>query len=355
MFDANSGWAWAGVNDGSRDHLLRTTDGGQTWSDLSPRAFPYSRGRSFFLDAQTAWLSTFDANTNSAGLIHTTDGGKSWTVFDQIVGPDANYHFLNQTYGWAETADIGAGNALLRVFETMDGGKSWKPLVINPEHPEANLPAGTIHLCNICGDALNFYPPSRVVTTFGDLATAPGGALRFSITMNLGRTWQDLNLPLPSNKLSTGLVEPGSPIFFDRMNGLLPAVTMKQNADGSTFDFSVLFVYATSDGGLTWFMRPALVRDVDAYHPQLDIVSVKDWFVPCGSNLCVTHDGALGWLTITPGIDFGREGTDRYLTQLAFVDVSHGWAIISDKDTSHLYRTMDGGSTWDELPVNVLP
>src|SRR6184192_2845342 len=40
MLDATNGWAWSNGVEG-RYWLLRTTDGGQTWSDVTPRTFPY--------------------------------------------------------------------------------------------------------------------------------------------------------------------------------------------------------------------------------------------------------------------------------------------------------------------------
>jgi photosystem II stability/assembly factor-like uncharacterized protein len=353
MFDAKHGWAWASAATGP-DHLLLTSDGGETWSDRTPSAASNSRAGGFFLDAQRAWLSTFDQTSGSSGLLRTTDGGKSWTAFTQAPAPDANYHFLNPIDGYAETADVGAGNAYIRVFESMDGGMTWNPVLINSPQPDASLPPGVIHLCNICGDALSYYPPSTVILTYGDLASDPGGAVRLSITKDLGKSWLNSKLPLPSSKLAAGLIEPSAPVFFDGLHGLLPAISMKQNAAG-TFDFQFLFIYSTTDGGLTWSLKPGLVPNVTLLRSQIVWVSPRDAFVPCGHDLCVTHDGALSWQFVTPNIDLGAEGTDRYLIQTAFVDVSTGWMVIAQKDTNILYKTTDGGSTWNEVPLKIVP
>jgi photosystem II stability/assembly factor-like uncharacterized protein len=353
MIDVDRGWGWASNGNGP-DLLLLTADGGLTWSDRSPSNYPYTRAGSSFLNGTTAWLSSFDQNSNSSGLVRTTDGGKTWARFDQTVAPDAGYHFLNDTYGYGETADVGAGNAYVRVFESMDRGMTWNPVIINPPNADVGLPAGVIHLCNICGDHLNYYPPSRVIITYGDLATDPGGAVRLSVSKDLGKAWLNLKLPLPSSKLAAGLIEPSTPVFFDALNGVLPAISVKQNAAG-TFDFQFLFIYATRDGGLTWSLRPGLVPNIDAYHPQIVFVSSQNAFVACGHDLCVTHDGALTWQFVTPNIDIGAEGTDRYLLQIAFVDASSGWMVIAQKDTNILYKTKDGGSTWTEVPLKIVP
>ena len=79
MIDATNGWAWSNGVEGQY-LLLRTTDGGQTWRDVTPRAFPYLEGGGWFRDSQTAWVSTLDRTTYSGGLLRTTDGGKSWAV-----------------------------------------------------------------------------------------------------------------------------------------------------------------------------------------------------------------------------------------------------------------------------------
>ena len=84
MIDARNGWAWSSGDEYSNllqnTLLLHTSDGGRTWQDRTPRAFPYSTVGSCFLDSQTAWVSTLNRNTNVGGLLHTTDGGKSWSV-----------------------------------------------------------------------------------------------------------------------------------------------------------------------------------------------------------------------------------------------------------------------------------
>ena len=75
MLDATNGWAWSNGVEGQY-LLLRTTDGGQTWMDRTPRAFPHIGGGGCFLDAQTAWVSTLDRKTHGGGLLRTVDGGK---------------------------------------------------------------------------------------------------------------------------------------------------------------------------------------------------------------------------------------------------------------------------------------
>src|SRR5437899_2352915 len=53
MLDATNGWAWSNGLDG-QNLLLRTTDGGQTWMDRTPRAFPHAGGGGLRVEKATA-------------------------------------------------------------------------------------------------------------------------------------------------------------------------------------------------------------------------------------------------------------------------------------------------------------
>ncbi len=92
---------------------------------------------------------------------------------------------------------------------------------------------------------------------------------------------------------------------------------------------------------------------------QADLVSARDIFVRAGPNLRVTHDGAKSWQTVKSSLNFGPATVDRAVLQIDFVDATHGWAVISDNfsqspdGTYCLYRTLDGGATWTNLPVKI--
>ena len=373
MLDATSGWAWSNGVEGQY-LLLRTTDGGQTWSDVTPRTFPYSEYGGWFLDSQTAWVSTLDRKTYSGGLLRTTDGGKSWSVLVKegaapfkCLTAGSRCHFFNTNHGVANTAEFGLGNAYYRYFETHDGGTTWTPVIITSPYPDNDLPPGTIHLCNLCGDGISYYPPTKVIITHGDQGDEqPKGAVRLSLSMNLGKSWRDLRLPVPE-KYRDGLAGPLSPVFFDDKNGLLPAHILKRNAD-HTLAYSALVFYVTDDGGSTWTARPGILEHASSYTQwsfagQFDVVSLRDVFVRGGPNLYVTSDGARSWRTVKPNIDFGLEGakSKRDMSRMDFVDTTHGWVVIYDIINDYpysrysLYKTSDGGSTWTELALKIVP
>jgi len=171
MLDATSGWAWSNGVEGQYS-LLRTTDGGQTWSDVTPRTFPYLECRAWFFNSRTAWVSTLDRKTYSGGLLRTTDGGKSESVlvkegtapFQCLTAEGSNCEFLNANHVVARTADYGLGSVYVRFFETQDGGMTWTPVII----------------------------------TVGDMADEKAkGAVSLSLSTNLGKSWRELKLPVP--------------------------------------------------------------------------------------------------------------------------------------------------------------
>jgi len=376
MLDATSGWAWSNGVEGQYS-LLRTTDGGQTWSDVTPRTFPYLECRAWFFNSRTAWVSTLDRKTYSGGLLRTTDGGKSWSVlvkegtapFQCLTAEGSNCEFLNAYHVVARTADYGLGSVYVRFFETQDGGMTWTPVIITSPYPDNSLPPSTIHLCNMCGGGISYYPPTKVIITVGDMADEKAkGAVSFSLSTNLGKSWRELKLPVP-DQYRDGLALPLSPVFFGSTSGLLPVHLLKRNDDTTNayiYAYSVLVFYATDDGGNTWTARPGIIeltsdRKTWSFGSHVDVVSLKDVFVRGGLNLYVTRDGARSWRTIKPNIDFGPEGSNWDVSRMDFVDANHGWIVISDNRTFApfgnypLFKTSDGGSTWTELPLKIVP
>ena len=86
MMDAATGWAAGGVND-DRAHILTTSNGGETWRDVTPPE-PVTENASilavaaFFLDADTGWAAFQRAPTAEGFLApivwRTTDRGETW-------------------------------------------------------------------------------------------------------------------------------------------------------------------------------------------------------------------------------------------------------------------------------------
>lgn len=359
MLDTRNGWAQADGPEGFR--VLRTTDGARTWKDVTPCPFSYDAWECEFAKAQTAWISIHDRKTGSAGLLLTTNGGKSWAQVPAPFGyfTEASHcRFFNGHFGIARVGDFGAGNAYYNFCETQDGGMTWKSVDVIPRHPDPSpsISSGTFHLCNLCGDDVVYYPPGKFIITCGDSGDEkPNGCVRLSVSADSGKSWRDLQLPLP-DEWRDGQTTPLPPVFFGTRNGLLPVQVFKQDDNSRTY--VALLFYRTSDSGNTWAPgHPTLELRSGLTKNDFDIISLNDIVVRSGGNLNVTHDGARTWQTVKPNIDFGLEGSRRDVTQMDFVDVMHGWIIISDNSkfsrygNFSLYKTSNGGKTWMELPL----
>jgi hypothetical protein len=188
-----------------------------------------------------------------------------------------------------------------------------------------------------------------VVITYGDLASDPGGAVRLSVSTDLGQHWTDLNLPLPDPKYADGLVAPRSPVFFGD-EGLLPVSIGKYNADG-TLAYSILATYVTHDGGQSWSQAAAILENSAGFFDSVEVLSPQEALVRCGKNLCVTHDGAQTWLTLSANLDFDINSSGSFVSQFQFIDPQTGWAVVPATDGSSyaLWKSTDGGATWTQL------
>lgn len=262
----------------------------------------------------------------------------------------------------AYTTDGSTGSSWVLVFETDNGGKDWKRVNINPPGGHySSEPQGPIGLSNVAPERMVYCPPANVVITHGDyLDEEPKDAVRVSVSTNLGKSWCELKMPLPSEKYREGLVACDTPVFLDGKNGWLPVGIGKRKADDSVTFNDVTAFYLAHDGGATWAPRPGIIGGgsdhAEGYGP-CDIVSVRDIFVRVGTNLFATHDGAKSWRTIKPNIDFDRTASHGGISRIDFVDARHGWAVVYDNFPHFkcwLYKTSDGGSTWAELPLRIL-
>jgi photosystem II stability/assembly factor-like uncharacterized protein len=343
MLDANNGWAW--TNSGQ---MLRTADGGQTWMDRTPGEAVGPEG-SFFLDSQTAWQPFLVKASSRFGLLHTRDGGQTWTQVSygpqNFLGPALILHFTDALNGWAVTGDGGAGSFDYSLSRTQDGGKTWAPIPVKAPTAEAGWLPGTVHICSGCEDSF-YYDPERILIVHGDEAAMEStGAVRMQVSFDLGDSWMTRALPLPKDTPDAA-VGSAYPTFFSGGNGLMPVQLIKTDNNGNTI-YQHLAFYATQDGGANWSLLPGVLDEV-SMNPQMQVISPKDIFVLCGSALCASHDGAQTWQQLASNLDLTQTDT-RSASAMDFVDAATGWALIQLNENPLLYKTTDGGVTWNQL------
>ncbi len=105
--------------------LLKTTDSGQTWGKMIDSTSGSFRAV-HFIDEREGWVvggKSFFDNFELNKILHTTDGGNSWiNLSDQSrPGPLVDVYFLNGKCGWASGYSPGGRGILY----TNNGGLTW--------------------------------------------------------------------------------------------------------------------------------------------------------------------------------------------------------------------------------------
>ena len=319
MLDAINGWAIGDTN------VLRTTDGGATWYDVTPAGIngvDVTAGR-FFLDPSNAWVTTSGATTTTGTLHHTIDGGHTWSSIAIPFG-GASLQFLDASDGWA-LVGLGAGmsHEAVAVFRTHDGGTTWNQVFIDDP-----MVSGSTDTLPLVGDK------NGIVALDGNRGWVTGEQpssdfIYVYISQDGGATWVQQTINMPAG-YSGAMTNAFLPRFFNSTNGVLPV--------GLYFETPGTVFYLSNDGGLTWNPSTPVVLN-----GSYSIASQVDFFLwDGGPALYVSHDSGSTWSTVKPNININDT-----LLSFQFVNATTGWAVTSDINNHYsLYKTTDGGATW---------
>lgn len=276
-----------GVVVGAGALVLLTTDGGSTWTNISPSAVTVNLNGVFFFDADTGVVVG-----DNATILRTTDGGASWSaissgVFDHLL--DVSFFGSNGICG-------GTGQTILyshdrgatwTVFQTgFFGGGFWGTSMISP----------TIGF--VIGENSIFQP-------------------LFGRTINGGTGWTFVSFLLNNNEGREFAVD-----FTTETTGYVAARVF----DGRGA------ISRTTDGGTNW---STTIFSQALY--GLD-------FPPSGAGLIGYAVGAAG--TVLKTIDGGNSwqsqnsGVSATLRSVHFVDANVGYAV---GDNGTVLKTTTGG------------
>jgi photosystem II stability/assembly factor-like uncharacterized protein len=327
MVSGTEGWAQ------TRRGLYWTSDGGQSWRNITPPlAHPARLGSVRFETAERGWAMSEEGGEgrNRTALFATEDGGRSWTrTRIEVKG------LLTQASG-AYFAPVGAHEVFALVgearntaysvgylFVSHDDGHSWHQLPKPPPH------AG----------AIAFSSPKD-----GWLA---GGGPHPALyrTRDGGRSWSEVRLPRPP-----GLAEAAAgylrPQFEAGGRGILAAAYANRG------ESATVVLYETADDGGHWKLAESTRVGVEGAAPWLLAYRGEGQIVaegyPTPQLELLETAGSASRLGAT-GLP------EEFLPALSFSGAEDGFAYVDGEEcvhkircteTNQLYFTGDGGDSW---------
>lgn len=274
--------------------MLRTTDGGATWSPVTP---PSGHAHVTYTAVDGPWNGAMiataigdDANWGeSGGVWLTSDAGATWTTAwdDRFAALTCVGLDPARTVVWAG----GAGGLLLK--GTPGPPAAWAVMA------GAALPS--FAALARAGEVLWAVGPRTLLRW-------DGSAWRPCASVSLGKWASDVT-------------------FVDDVHGWV--------GDGGK-------VWVTADGGTTWAnpaSLPCFIEDLDFASPLVGTAVGSSSTAPAGGRIYRTLDGGTTWTDVTPVT------TPPPLAAVDMVDGTHGFAAGDD---GAVLRTTDG-SNWTAL------
>ena len=339
--DSLHGWAVGGQPTNTAPGvILRTGDGGATWSDITPVGLKETLSNASFVNATHGWIGTADGH-----VLKTVDGGATWQTLT-LAGAAKDYDtvdFVDASHGWASAAKG-------LVLRTANGGRTW----VASRLPRFGRYSTIVQLAFV--DRFDGW--ALVQNDWGEsflLATNDGGRswrpLPIEAQFTTGMCAKSLRNIWLIGEESWDYYDSQTPTVFEHStDGGFTWKTTTVNAPAMPYTIGVggASVCAVGDGilrsgdaGATW---QAASSGQDYYFASADAVSATDvWAVDTSGALLHSTDGSRFIEQPIPA-----RGTSALLG-VDFADADHGWIVgASDLwgDGSVIFHTADGGATW---------
>lgn len=328
FLDENNGWIIQ-----NNTILLKTTDGGEHWSEVGG-ADNRRLDKVRFVSPEEGWAISGKSESTDTQysryaryfILHTTDGGASWAVQWQS-GEQLSATKLDI---WFQDSDSGAIQIGSELCLTRDGGEKWQFVSFGTDD---------FMLLNMCftdaetGWAVGIGPGETVVSV---LHTADGG-----------ENWER---QYSTHEMTTDAILSIGITFLNDRTGWFTALDTNKNVGE---------LYRTDDGGVSWELNNDSIGSVRPYPREIDFISNQEGWIPvdCGAG---PLDGGLGYtcdggksFTYTEASDIDIDGAQKVLgfTEIDFITEQTGWAVARNMGSigNSLLKTADGGDTWKQV------
>lgn len=266
--------AWVSGTEGT---VLRTTDGGATWQDVSPAGLGTDELQFRDIEAfddRHALVLSIGEGTDSR-ILRTDDGGATWTETFRNHTPAAFYDCMAFTSPRNGVAMSDPVDGKFRLVKTTDGGRTWSQ-ISRKGMPDA-LPGEFAFAAS--GTCLNEGAGNRMYLVSGGAEQG-----RVFTSTDAGRTWTVAASPIPGGEAAG--------IFSIAFRG--PRLGIIVGGDYLKPDDASNNAAYTRDGGKTWRpakSNPAGYRSGSAWVPGALGTALA--VGPSGSD--VTTDGGRTW------------------------------------------------------------
>ncbi|RAJ90841.1 photosystem II stability/assembly factor-like uncharacterized protein [Larkinella arboricola] len=383
--------------------LVRSTDGGQTWAELTPCFFSharYDRFSSKFVSISFPTAKIGYGLIDTGMMLKTQDGGESWVLIPNLAGHNlVKIFFESPASGFAFVHDARSDGDLL--YKTTDGGQTFRPVVEGLRLRALKRQNGLwVGLDN--NQKLVFTADGNTWTHSEQTAFVPFvfSPKRFIVverdynqdvvkqTHDGGQTWEVLKLPVGYRDQIHAIQ------FINETVGFILGGPL--NGTGRP-----AFVYRTIDGGASWvpIRTPELIRGeatelafvgnhlflvcepdknqdnlpysflgnvlrstdagetwefVSNIHNSHDYTTASVSFSTPKNGVLLTRNTQGGYhnfyyQTVDGGINWLRKSLDDWapLWQVKFINANDGFLI----GPNLIYYTTDGGKQWSKQSV----
>ena len=343
--DANTGYISSGSGSGSQGRIIKTTDGGSTWTGV------YTNTTSSVTALAATNATTVHAVRLDGAILNTTDGGTTWstpvpnTVSTSMLGMS----FLDSMTGFV-VGSVGV------MSKTTDGGNTWAPLA----SPQADWPFFQMKIISAVeiyavGDPGFLYKSTDLGATWTPLSILPlGGAASDTLVWySLDKQGSvmtmsgDFGLVVKSTdggaSWASNNFQLSTQIMFDIQEVPTSSTVV---AVGRQRSIGTRQVFRSTNFGDSWSAIDLLV-DTDLQSVSF-VDSQVGYASGTNSQVVKTTNAGLTWAAVT------RPAAANYTLQaVEFVDANTGWVFVNFGVVpgGNIFKTTDGGTSWAQQTI----